>query len=117
MLNSPAVQILLLFGVIITSGLLLTLVNDLITRSPAKSAQTRSSSAHGGKVVRFGQRSYGYTQARLMPSKKSYATVTALRVPSLPKAEAIAAENRDFKVITVRMQNSVSTEAELSRAA
>ena len=112
MSTSPAVQIMLLFGVIIASGLLLTLVNDFIVRS----VQMRSK-AHGVGFNRTGKCSYGTTYARVVPAKKSYATVTALKVPALPKAEVIAAENRDFKVITVRMRNGSSTETKLSQAA
>lgn len=109
MLDSPAVQIVLLFGVIIASGLLLTGLNDFIVNS----AQRRSSSARWARALKEGQRS-GVARSRTMPAR-SYATVTAVRVPALPKA--VAADNRDFKVITVRMRNGASTETELSQAA
>ena len=110
MLNSTAVQIMLLFGVIIASGLLLTLVNDLIVRS----VQTRSNSVH--RVVNIkGRRSSARTYTRVTPAKKSYATVNALRVPVTPTIATT--DSRDFKVITVRMRNSLSTEKEFSKAA
>ena len=101
---------MLLFGVIIASGLLLTLINDLIV----KSAQTRPNSVRRVGVIK-GRRSSARTYTRVTPAKKSYATVNALRVPITPTITAT--DSPDFKVITVRMRNSLSTEKEFSKAA
>lgn len=98
MFNSPAVQIMSLFGVIIASGLLLALVNDLISSVVSK----RHVVVNKPTVLQP-----RISPIEIMPTRVSYATTRPVKgAVAANRYVRAKAETPDLKVVTVRMRRA-----------